>query len=135
LIPIISCLIPNTLTPDSLIEYRACIEHQKIIEHVIYWRPIVEEYFDTDDVAKALTVIYCESSGYSSARNENTNLTRDIGLWQFNDNTWAWLEKKLKFNGSRFNPKLSTRIASWLIYNDGWHHWNSSKHCWGKYEY
>ena len=135
MIPIISCLIPNTLTPDSLIEYKACREHQKVIEHVIDWQPIVEEYFDDSDVAKALTVIFCESSGRSYVRNDNTNGTQDIGLWQFNDDTWAWLSAKLKITSKRTNPEVSTAVASWLVYNDGWHHWNSSKKCWGKYEY
>lgn len=112
-----------------------CREHQVIIEHVIDWQPIVASYFDMEDVVKALTIIYCESSGRSSARNINTNNTSDIGLWQFNDKTWTWLKDKLGVKSNRNNPEVSTRVASWLVYNDGWHHWNSSQHCWGKYEY
>ena len=135
MIPIISCLVPNALTPESLVDYRACREHQIIVEHVIDWQPTVEEYFKDSDVVKALTVIYCESSGRSYARNINTNDTSDIGLWQFNDKTWAWLSTKLNVKSDRFNPEVSTAVASWLVYNDGWHHWNSSKKCWGKYEY
>ena len=110
-------------------------KHQIIVEHVIDWQPTVEEYFKDSDVVKALTVIYCESSGRSYAQNINTNNTSDIGLWQFNDKTWAWLSTKLNVKSDRFNPEVSTAVASWLVYNDGWHHWNSSKKCWGKYEY
>lgn len=84
---------------------------------------------------KALTIIYCESRGKASARNINVDNSKDIGIWQFNDFTWNWLKAKLKFTGVRTDAVLSTRIASWLVYNDGWHHWNASKHCWGKYEY
>ena len=38
----------------------------------------------------------------------------------------------LKIQDDRFDAETSTAVASWLVYNDGWFHWNSSKHCWGK---
>ena len=56
--------------------------------------------------------------------------TKDVGLWQFNDDNWAWLKGKLGIISDRTNPEVSTAVAAWLVYNDGWHHWNSSKHCW-----
>jgi len=71
---------------------------------VIDWQPIVASYFDKEDVVKALTIIYCESSGRSSAQNINTNKTSDIGLWQFNDKTWSWLKDKLGVKSNRNNP-------------------------------
>ena len=76
------------------------------------------------------SIIYCESSGRPLAVGNNTNGTRDVGLWQFNDDTWAWLKPKLGIISKRTNPEVSTAVAAWLVYNDGWHHWNSSKHCW-----
>lgn len=133
--PLLSCLLPNTLTPDTLMTYKDCRNHSAIIEHVIEWRPLVENYFDDADVVKALTIIYCESSGRPSAVNTNTNKSKDVGLFQFNDDTWSWLKGKLKFKDTRENPETNVAVASWLVYNDGWHHWNSSRKCWGKYEY
>lgn len=75
-------------------------------------------------------VLYTVSSGRPHAIGNNTNGTRDVGLWQFNDDTWAWLKPKLGIISKRTNPEVSTAVAAWLVYNDGWHHWNSSKHCW-----
>ena len=129
--PIITCLLLVEPTPTTIVEYRNCkvVEHQ--IEVVQIWQPLIEQHFYKEDIIKALQIIYCESTGYSKAIGNNTNGTQDIGLWQFNDKTWAWLKGKLKFDGTRLDPLLSTKVASWLVYNDGWHHWNSSKSCWG----
>ena len=96
------------------------------------WQPLIEEYFKKEDVIKALRIIYCESRGKSTAIGINKDGSKDVGLWQFNDNTWNWLKPKLKITGNRMDPLLSTKVAKWLVYNDGWYHWNSSKHCWGK---
>ena len=119
-------------TPASLKEYHNCklVEHQ--IEVVADWQPLIEEYFKKEDVIKALRIIYCESRGKSTAVGINKDGSKDVGLWQFNDNTWNWLKPKLKITGNRMDPLLSTKVAKWLVYNDGWYHWNSSKHCWGK---
>ena len=32
-----------------------------------------------------------------------------------------------------YDPETNVKTAAWLSYYDGWHHWNSSKHCWGRY--
>jgi len=94
------------------------------------WLPTIERYFKDEDVIRAAKVIYCESSGRPTVIGVNKDGTHDVGLWQFNDNTWSWLKQKLDIIGNRDNPEVATRYAAWLIYNDGWHHWNSSKHCW-----
>ena len=133
--PLLSCLLPNTLTPDTLTTYKDCRNHSAIIEHVIEWRPLVENYFDDHDVVKALTIIYCENRGRPSAVNVNTDKSKDIGLFQFNDFTWNWLKEKLKFKDTRESPETNIAVASWLVYNDGWFHWNASRKCWGKYDY
>ena len=101
-----------------------------MIEYVSQWENLISEYFEEEDIPKALKIIYCESRGKPNAVGINTNGTKDVGLWQFNDDTWAWLKGKLNITSPRTNPKVSTAVASWLIYNDGWYHWNSSKHCW-----
>lgn len=128
------CLIPISETPKDIGTYIHCLNNETKIEHVIQWEPLVTEHFKEEDVAEALLIIFCESSGRSQVVNGNTNGTRDIGLWQFNDKTWDWLTPKLNITSPRTNPVVSTKIASWLYYNDGSHHWNSSNKCWRTYD-
>ena len=128
---IITCGLLMTPTVDDMNDYLTCRDTYRQVEYVIQWLPLVNKYFDNDeDVIKSLQIIYCESRGKPNAVGVNTNGTKDVGLWQFNDNTWAWLTPKLGIISNRTNPEVSTAVASWLIRNDGWHHWNSSKHCW-----
>jgi len=128
---LLSCALSLPVSLDSVTEYIQCRNIEKKIEYVIEWKPLISKYFKQEDIPKALAIIYCESSGRDYVINDNINETRDIGLWQFNDTTWAWLKPKLKITSNRKNPIISTKVAAWLVYNDGWHHWNSSKHCWG----
>jgi soluble lytic murein transglycosylase-like protein len=128
--PLISCLLATTPSPSDLQEYIACRKIEKTIFSVSDWQPLIEEYFKPEDVARAMRIIYCESSGRPRAVGVNKDGTKDVGLWQFNDNTWAWLKPKLRISSPRTDPRVSTAVASWLVYNDGWYHWNSSKNCW-----
>jgi len=130
---IVGCLFPILLTPSDLPVYKECYETKAKVEYVVHHGNLVSRYFKEDDILQALNVIYCESSGIASAVGVNTNGTADVGLWQFNDDTWAWLKPKLGIVSNRTNKEVSTAVASWLVYNDGWHHWNSSKHCWKGY--
>ena len=130
---IIACAVTTPLTPVDIHNYILCSDTQEKVEHVIEWYPTVEEHFEVEDILKAMLIIYCESSGRESAVGVNTNGTKDVGLWQFNDNTWAWLTPKLKITSNRYDPYVSTKVASWLVYNDGWHHWSSSERCWNEY--
>ncbi len=127
---IVGCLFPMFLTPDSLSEYVECREVKVQVQYVEQWHSLISTYFKPEDVIQGMTIVYCESRGKETAVGRNTNGTTDVGLWQFNDDTWAWLKPKLGIINSRKNPITSTKIAAWLVYNDGWHHWNSSKHCW-----
>ena len=128
---VVGCLIPLSLTTSNLPEYKECMEVASKVEYVLEHTDLVQRYFKDEDVLQALNIIYCESSGIIEAVGTNKNGTKDVGLWQFNDDTWAWLTPKLDITSSRTNPEVSTAVASWLVYNDGWYHWNSSKHCWG----
>ena len=127
---LVGCMIPLLITTDTLPEYKECMEVASKVEYVLEHTDLVQRYFKEEDILRALGIIYCESSGKAEAVGENTNGTQDVGLWQFNDNTWAWLTPKLGIISNRKDPEVSTAVASWLVYNDGWHHWNSSKHCW-----
>jgi len=126
----VGCLFPILLTPHNLPDYLECTDVLPKVESVLFHYEVVEKHFKKDDILRALGVIYCESSGKAEAIGVNTNGTKDVGLWQFNDNTWLWLKPKLGIISKRTNVEVSTAVASWLVYNDGWHHWNSSKHCW-----
>ena len=130
---LVGCMIPLLITTDTLPEYKECVEVASKVEYVLEHTDLVQRNFKEEDILQALNVIYCESSGKPDAVGVNTDGTADVGLWQFNDNTWAWLKSKLDIISNRTNPEVSTAVGSWLVYNDGWHHWNSSKHCWKDY--
>jgi len=131
---IVGCLFPILLTPSDLPVYKECYETKVKVEYVVHHSDLISRYFKEDDILQSLNIIYCESSGRTNAIGNNKNGTQDVGLWQFNDDTWAWLTPKLSIISDRTNPEVSTAVASWLVYNDGWHHWNSSKHCWKGYD-
>lgn len=133
---LISCVLTLPISTDTLGEYVICQDVKQKVEHVEEWIPTVSTYFKEEDIVQAMTVIFCESSGrYTAYNDSNTNGTNDLGLWQFNNRTWDWLSDKLSIKENRVNPLVSTRVASWLVYNDGWHHWNSSKECWKNAEH
>ena len=126
----VGCLVPLLLTTDNISEFKDCYDTANKVEYVLEHTELVQRYFKEEDILRALGIIYCESSGKAEAVGNNTNGTQDVGLWQFNDDTWAWLTPKLGILEDRTNTETSTAVAAWLVYNDGWHHWNSSKHCW-----
>ncbi len=111
-------------------DYMECKKVERQVIAVEQHIELVTEIFHPDNHIQALRVIYCESTGIPNAVNTNRNGTNDSGIWQFNDKTWAWLTSKLKLTSSPFNVRVSTLVANWLVENDGWHHWNASKHCW-----
>ena len=92
--------------------------------------PLFSQYFKQEDLETALRISWCESRGKPTAVGINKDGSKDVGLWQFNDNTWDWLKPKLKITSERTDVKVSTAVASWLFYNDGSHHWKPSKFCW-----
>ena len=105
----------------------------ELIEQVQEWIPLVNIHFKEDE-ALALTVMYCESSGREKATGYNKDGTIDQGLFQFNSKTEKWLEDDI-YNKDldMYDAETNVKAARWLSYYDGWHHWNSSKHCWGRY--
>ncbi len=128
---IVSCMLLTSPTIDDISNYQYCLQEKHMVEYVYDWQPTIAKYFDNiDDQIKSLKIIYCESKGKANAVGKNRDGTKDVGLWQFNDDTWAWLTPKLNLTSNRTNPEVSTAVAAWLIKHDGWHHWNSSKHCW-----
>ena len=107
----------------------------QLIEQVQEWIPLVNKYFQSEDEALALTVIYCESRGKRTAIGYNTNGSYDSGLFQVNSETEEWLETSI-YNKEldMLNAETNVMAASWIVRNIGdWSWWNSSKHCWGRY--
>ena len=92
---IIGCLFPMFLTPDLLSDYKECREVKNQVQYVEQWHSLISTYFKPEDVIQGMTIVYCESKGKETAVGRNTNGTTDVGLWQFNDNTWAWVKPKL----------------------------------------
>jgi len=86
---------------------------------VVAWQPYVEEYFKPEDRVQALRIIFCESSGRPNVIGNNTNGTQDVGGWQFNDKTWAWLKGKLKFTGDRTGTQADIVGRQMIDFLDG----------------
>ncbi len=107
----------------------------ELIEEVQEWIPLINIHF-VEDEALALTVLYCESSGREKVIGRNNNKSYDSGLFQINSETENWLENSI-FNKEldMLNAETNVKAASWIVRNIGdWSWWNSSKHCWGRYE-
>ena len=94
------------------------------------WRPLVEAHFAPADVARALAVISCESSGDPNAKNPRSSAS---GLFQHLGRFWAERSVKAGLPGADiFDPSANVAVAAWLVYDGGgWSHWNPSRHCWG----
>lgn len=92
------------------------------------WRPLVEEHFAPPDVDLALRVIGCESDGIPTAKNPRSSAS---GLFQHLGRFWPERSAAAGWAGSSiFDPEANVAVAAWLR-QDGWHHWNPSRGCWG----
>ena len=110
-----SCWIALNPTVDDIKDFQYCLIAERQVKAVVIWKPLVEKYFEQKDVKKALRIIYCESRGKSTAIGINKDKSKDVGLWQFNDNTWAWLKPKLKITSTRFMQKFQQLLRVGLF--------------------
>jgi len=120
----------EALTEQSIEDYFLCNHLQDVKQ----WYGLTNKYFENDTLF-ALAVMSCESDGREKATGYNKDGTIDKGLFQFNSKTEKWLEDDI-YNKDldMYDAETNVKAARWLSFYDGWHHWNSSKHCWGKYE-
>ena len=120
----------EALTEQSIEDYFLCNHLQDVKQ----WYGFTNKYFENDTLF-ALAVMSCESDGREKATGYNKDGTIDKGLFQFNSKTEKWLEDDI-YNKDldMYDAETNVKAARWLSFYDGWHHWNSSKHCWGKYE-
>ena len=129
-----SLLSQVSFTINEINDIPLVVEQCEIVEEVQEWIPLTNIHFKQES-AFALVVMFCESSGYSKATGINKDGSRDQGLFQFNERTERWLEKDIyKRDLDMYDPETNVKAARWLSYYDGWHHWNSSNHCLGRYE-
>lgn len=92
------------------------------------WRSLVATYFAPEDVDLALRVIVCESQGDPNAKNPHSSAS---GLFQHLGRFWTERSAAAGWAGADiFDPEANVAVAAWLR-QDGWHHWNPSRHCWG----
>ena len=119
----------GVLTEQSIDDYLLC-NH---LQDVKGWYALTHRYFE-DDTLFALAVMSCESDGREKVTGYNKDGTYDQGLFQFNSKTEKWLEDDI-YNEDldMYDAETNIKAARWLSYYSGWHHWNSSKHCWGRY--
>jgi len=124
-----SLLLQVEITEQSIDDYFLCNHLQDVKQ----WYFKTELHFG-EDTLFALAVMSCESDGRANATGYNTDSSFDQGLFQFNNRTEKWLEKDI-YNREldMYDVETNIKAARWLSFYDGWHHWNSSKHCWGKY--
>ncbi len=124
-----SLFLQTVITEQSIDDYFLCNHLQDVKQ----WYYKTEQHFG-DDTLFALAVMSCESDGRAKATGYNTDGSIDQGLFQFNNRTEKWLEKDI-YNEEldMYDVETNIKAARWLSFYDGWHHWNSSKHCWGKY--
>ena len=121
---------------DTIQDIKRVSQQCELVEEVQEWIPLVSKHFHSEDEALALTVVYCESRGKRTAIGYNTNGSFDSGLFQVNSETEKWLENTI-YNKEldMLNAETNVKSASWIVRNIGdWSWWNSSKHCWGRYD-
>jgi hypothetical protein len=88
------------------------------------WRPLVAEYFEADDVDRAVRIMSCESKGDPGAHNGSSGAS---GLFQHMPAYWHERSSMAGWGGaSIFDPEANVAVAAWLVYDyagGGWHHW------------
>ena len=85
------------------------------------WRPLVEKYFQPDDVAWAMRVMACESGGDPYAKNPRSSAS---GLFQHLARYWDARSAKAGWAGaSIWDPEANIAVAAWLYYTGGPGHW------------
>ena len=121
----------GVLTEQSIDDYLLCNHLQDVKQ----WYGLTYRYFE-DDTLFALAVMSCESDGREKVTGYNTDGSYDSGLFQVNSKTEEWLETSI-YNKEldMLNAETNVMAASWIVRNIGdWSWWNSSKHCWGRYD-
>lgn len=88
------------------------------------WRPLVAAHFRPEDVATAMRILACESTGNPNAKNPGSSAT---GLFQHLGKYWSARSSAAGVPGaSRLDPKANVIVAAWLRdQKGGWRHWSA----------
>lgn len=96
---------------DQVATTEALTEKEQIIQYIV-------EVFG-EDAPDAFSVLYCENRNLNpNAVNYNRNGTRDLGIFQLNDQYWGGDEN--------FNWKTNIDKAHKIFKNGGWSQWSCS---------
>lgn len=95
--------------------------HRSLPGSVEQWRPLVEAYFPSAQVTKALRVLECESRGDPRAYNRRSGAS---GLFQHLAKYWDQRSAAAGWAGADiFDPEANIAVAAWLWRWGGWGHW------------
>lgn len=105
-------------------------EYSNVPTDAAAWQGLVETYFAQADVARALWVIHCESSGRADAVHVSSGAS---GLFQHLPKFWQDRSSNAgRAGASIMDPDANVAVAAWLVYSGGgWRHWSPSAGCWG----
>lgn len=87
-------------------------------------RSLVERYFASGDVNRAVRLAWCVSRFDIDALNPSTGTS---GLFQIDLITWASMVTELGLPGTTdpFDPEVNTAVAAHIVYDgDGWPYWD-----------
>jgi hypothetical protein len=87
-------------------------------------RSLVEKYFASGDVNRAVRLAWCVSRFDIDALNPSTGTS---GLFQIDLITWSSMVTELGLPGATdpFNPEANTAVAAHIVYDgDGWFYWD-----------
>ena len=86
-------------------------------------RLLIEQYFEAEDVSRAIRIAWCESS----FNPENVNpVSGTAGLFQHSPDTWSAHSTAAGFAGADIlDPDANVAVAAWMLYElpGGWTHW------------
>jgi hypothetical protein len=101
-------------------------------DNVTQWRHLVADYFEPEDLDRAMQILECESHGDPYAENPRSSAA---GLFQFLRGTWDHTAEQLGLPtyaaGGPFNAADNIEAAAWLVYEGGgWGHWTCAPRSW-----
>ena len=94
------------------------------------WRILLLDFFPTDEVDRALRVMWCESRGEPGAVHPGSGAA---GLFQHLPIFWEERSAAAGFaDRDIHDPEANIAVAGWLVQRDGWRHWLASQPCWDR---
>ncbi len=94
------------------------------------WRTLLLDFFATDEVDRALRVMWCESRGEPGAVHPGSGAA---GLFQHLPIFWEERSANAGFaDRDIHDPEANIAVAGWLVERDGWRHWLASQTCWDR---